>query len=425
MAKNEPWNGGIIGLNSFGFGGANAHIILKSNPKPKTHWPAEPLPRLMTVSGRTEEAVNSFLSNMQKHQTDEELLALVNQIHSANINGHGYRGYTILGNEQNTEVSALTTTDKRPLWYVYSGMGSQWPGMAKQLIQIDLFKQSIKKCAEALKPHGLNLEELIINGTDADYENVLNSFVSIASVQVALTDVLKTLGLEPDGIVGHSVGEIGCAYADNTLTAEQAVLCAYSRGKAILESKLPVGGMAAVGLSWEECKKRCPADVFPACHNSNDSVTISGPKASVEKFVEQLNAEDVFARNVSSSGQAFHSKYIADAGPKLKTALDKIITSPKPRSSRWISSSIPESGWNTPLAQHSSSAYHVNNLLSPVLFHEAIQHIPENAIVVEIAPHALLQAILKRALGPNVTNIGLVKRGHENNINFLLSNIGK
>lgn len=59
--------------------------------------------------------------------------------------------------------------------------------------------------------------------------------------------MLATVGIYPDGIVGHSVGELGCAYADGTLTAQQTVLAAYSRGRAILDSKLPPGAMAAVG----------------------------------------------------------------------------------------------------------------------------------------------------------------------------------
>lgn len=88
-------------------------------------------------------------------------------------------------------------------------MGSQWPGMAKSLMELDVFKNSIKKCSDALKPHGVNLEDIICNGTEATFDNVLNSFISIAAVQVALTDVLTSVGITPDGIVGHSVGEVG------------------------------------------------------------------------------------------------------------------------------------------------------------------------------------------------------------------------
>jgi fatty acid synthase len=62
-----------------------------------------------------------------------------------------------------------------------------------------------------------------------------------------LVDVLKTLEIEPDGIVGHSVGELGCAYADGCFTAEQMILSAYARGRASVETKLIKGMMAAVG----------------------------------------------------------------------------------------------------------------------------------------------------------------------------------
>ena len=60
--------------------------------------------------------------------------------------------------------------------------------------------------------------------------------------------VLNVLGIKPDGIVGHSVGELGCAYADGGLTAEETVLAAYWRGRCVMEANLPLGGMAAVGM---------------------------------------------------------------------------------------------------------------------------------------------------------------------------------
>lgn len=419
--KNMPWTGGYVGINSFGFGGANAHIILKSNPKPKVQKHREAIPRLINVSGRTDAAVNFLLDKIQE-SNDPELVALVDEVHKQNITGHNYRGYAVMGG--NKEVSQITS-EKRPIWFVYSGMGSQWSGMGKDLLHIDTFRNSISKSAHILKPYGIDLEGLLLREGDKAFDNILNSFVSIAAIQIALTDVLTSLGIQPDGIVGHSVGELGCAYADGTFTAEQFIMAAYSRGKSVIESNLPEGAMAALGLSWEETEKRCPPGIFPACHNGPDSVTVSGPPADIEKFVAELSAQDIFAKRVNSSGGAFHSKYISAAAPKLRKALDAIIPNPKPRSARWISSSIPEASWGTPVAQLSSAAYHVNNLLSPVLFHEALQFVPDNAVVIEIAPHCLLQAILKRSLGPSCTNVGLMKRGHENNLNFFLSNIGK
>lgn len=239
-----------------------------------------------------------------------------------------------------------------------------------------------------------------------------------------MVDVLKAIGVKADGLIGHSVGELGCAYADGGLTAEQTVLAAYWRGRCVLDAKLPEGGMAAVGLTWEEAVRRCPEGVVPACHNSIDTITISGPKAKVDSFVEDLKAEGIFAKVVNSAGVAFHSYFMKSAEGSLKEALHKIIVNPKPRSQKWISSSIPQSQWHTILSKFSSAEYHVNNLVSPVLFQEALRFVPDDAICVEIAPHCLLQAILKRSLSTNTTLIGLMKR-NVNNINHMLTALGK
>jgi hypothetical protein len=103
----------------------------------------------------------------------------------------------------------------------------------------------------------------------------------------------------------------------------------------------------------------------------------------------------------------------------------QVIPHPKPRSARWVSSSVPQSAWNTPLATLSSAEYHTNNLLSTVLFEEASQHIPSNAITIEIAPHGLLQAILHRSLSKATTNIALTQKGHSNCSDLLLTALGR
>ena len=179
-----------------------------------------------------------------------------------------------------------------------------------------------------------------------------------------------------------------------------------------------------MGLTWEEAKKRCPAGVSPACHNALDTVTISGDAAAVNNFVQELKSEEIFAKEVHTSGVAFHSKYMALIAPTLKEYLVKFIV-PKQRSPRWISTSIPEDKWDTELAKYSSADYHVNNLVSPVLFQEALSKVPDDAVVIEIAPHCLLQAILKRSLNPQTVNISLMKRRHPNNLEFFLTGLGK
>jgi fatty acid synthase, animal type len=103
----------------------------------------------------------------------------------------------------------------------------------------------------------------------------------------------------------------------------------------------------------------------------------------------------------------------------------QVIKTPRPRTTRWISSSIPEPQWDSELARYSSAEYHVNNLVSPVLFQEALDHVPNNAIVIEIAPHSLLQAVLRRGLKSGCSILGLMDKRQPDNMNHLLSTLGK
>lgn len=103
----------------------------------------------------------------------------------------------------------------------------------------------------------------------------------------------------------------------------------------------------------------------------------------------------------------------------------QVIKEPRPRSNRWVSSSIPQANWDTELARYSSAEYHVNNLVSPVLFQEALEHIPSNAVVVEIAPHSLLQAVLRRGLASTCSIFGLMDKRQPDNLVHMLSTLGK
>ena len=78
------------------------------------------------------------------------------------------------------------------------------------------------------------------------------------------------------------------------------------------------------GLTWQEALEQCPAGVVPACHNSENSVTVSGPIDDVKGFVKQLQEKGTFARLVQSAGVAFHSYFMQDVAPALKSALNKV-----------------------------------------------------------------------------------------------------
>lgn len=78
-------------------------------------------------------------------------------------------------------------------------------------------------------------------------------------------------------------------------------------------------------MTWDEVKAKAPPEIQPACHNSEDSVTISGPPEAMKKFIKTLQAENIFAKEVASSGVAFHSKYIEAAAPNLRKRLEEVI----------------------------------------------------------------------------------------------------
>ncbi|CAH1164765.1 unnamed protein product [Phaedon cochleariae] len=304
-------------------------------------------------------------------------------------------------------------------------MGCQWPGMAKDLMRFPAFRNTLQRCAAALAPHGVDLMDIVTNTSPKTFDSITNCFCGIGAMEIALTDLLTSLGIVPDGIAGHSLGEVGCAYADGQITVEQAALLAYARGYASQNSQIPKGQMAAVGLTKEELQSQLPEEVFIACQNSKTSFTISGLEEPTKAFVAKLTSKGVFARLVPSAGIAFHTKHVAEAGELLLEFCKKVLTDPKPRSSKWVSSSVPSNKKDLPWTKMNCAEYHHNNFCSTVLFDQVYQHIPENAIVVEVAPHGLLQAILKRELGKECTSISLANRLNEDNEQFFLAAVGK
>ncbi|XP_022124139.2 fatty acid synthase [Pieris rapae] len=432
ITDHLPTNHGYVAVNTFSVTGSNAHVLLKGRYKPKdlTRYKSS-IPRLVTISARQDSALLKIFADLKSRTVDPEELALFHNIHQTPVAGHLGRGYLILDTNEANETVALSEKCEyfdnavRPLWFVYSGMGSQWVGMGTQLMRIPVFAAAIEKCRRVLEPKGVDIVSIITSPDKTTFDNILHSFVGIAAVQIGLTDVLSSIGIFPDKIIGHSVGELGCAYADGCFTAEEMILSAYSRGLVSVQTPFIRGSMAAVGLGFTEISKLCPPEVEVACHNASESSTISGPAEVMKEFVEALTAKNIFAKEVPCSNIAYHSRYIAEAGPALRQYLSEVIKDPKPRSERWLSTSVPESRWGEDLAKYSSAEYHTNNLLNPVLFEETSRHIPADAVLIEIAPHGLLQAILKRSLPETCKNIPLTRRGHVDNARFVLEAIGQ
>ncbi|KOB68998.1 Uncharacterized protein OBRU01_17435, partial [Operophtera brumata] len=271
--------------------------------------------------------------------------------------------------------------------------------------------------------------------------------------KIGLTDVLKSMDLFPDKIIGHSLGEIACAYADCCLTTEEAILVSYFRGITSIETKLIKGKMAAIGLGHKKVRDLCPPEIDIACRNSCESTTISGPAQDIDKFVAYLTSRSIFTKAVASNNIAFHSRYMADAGmfflfcillffknkifskinhklckqfisgPILLAKMKEFLKDPKTRSKKWLSTCFLPENWTNAICQYASPEYFTHNILNTVYFEETAKFIPVDAIVIEIAPHGLMQAIIKRS-HVNCIHVPLTRRDEKDNVLFMLKAIG-
>uniref|UniRef100_A0A914DXV9 Fatty acid synthase n=1 Tax=Acrobeloides nanus TaxID=290746 RepID=A0A914DXV9_9BILA len=433
VTEKAKFPGGIIGINSFGFGGSKTHVILRAESKENKSENCENNElKLFLYAGRTLDGLKQILQYVQENPSSHYFRQLLSNQANLPIKDAPYRGLLIFNRPTANlppivEIQKAKSGERRPIWFVYTGIGSQWSGMAKQLLALPEFEASIRKSSKVVEEQGKNVYEMLQNPNPEQYKNnPTNCMITIAAIQIALTDILHKMGIFPDGIIGHSFGETCCAYADSALTREQAMQLAYCRGSTIMAQKYPVeGGMAAVGLTWEAAKEKCPKGVVPACHNGEESVTISGEVEKVQEFCDQLQNEGIFTQLVDCSGIPFHSPYLYAVKEPMLENMNKIMPTPKRRSSKWISSSLAEDRWQEEIGLYCSAEYMTNNVCNEVLFVEALQHIPPNSIVIEIAPHCLMQAILKRNLPSDCSNIGLMNKHAENEIEWFFKAIGR
>jgi fatty acid synthase, animal type len=126
---------------------------------------------------------------------DSEYCALLNGVHELGIPGHVYRGFSVLHpiqeapKEEDKEEKRLREVAhfsgaKRPIWFVFAGMGSQWCGMGRDLLRLPAFAAAIDRCDAVLAPRGLDIRHIITSTDPKLFDNILNAFVGIAAIQV-------------------------------------------------------------------------------------------------------------------------------------------------------------------------------------------------------------------------------------------------
>jgi acyl transferase domain-containing protein/acyl carrier protein len=350
-----PNTGGIrtAGVNSFGFGGANAHVILTEPPVPATAaateagaeraWP-------MVLSARSEEALlaaawrlSAWLDDHAKLNGSSPTLPDLTYMLGARRNHHSHRlALTARSvSEMVQELGAYSMENPGPklrtgfaprreqaarVVFVMSGQGQQWWGMGRELMAHEpVFRRMIEACDKAMRPWARFslIEELARPEASSQMQRTEISQSAIFAVQMALAALWKSWGVQPAAVVGHSVGEVAAACVAGILTLEQAAKIVVHRGRFMDQCSVAGGTMLAVGMNPEDALAviaRHDPSVCIAAFNGPMSLSLSGMQASLEGIAAELDGRGVFARFIPVS-HPFHHPMMQPAADALHAAL--------------------------------------------------------------------------------------------------------
>ena len=414
------------GINSFGYGGANAHCILgrgRVSASPRRRNSTDKMDRafLIPLSAKSPEALQARvedLTSIDFSRVDVSDLAYTLGERRTRFN---HRGYLILKARTLTtdlNVEAIwptlreSTPDQLPLVFVFTGQGSQWPQMGKELFQRSLtFHQTILHLEQYLSfmpdPPSWKLSDCISTSMDEIHDPLVSQTVCTA-LQIALIDLLSSWNVVPALVVGHSSGEIAAAYAAGHLSSFEALAVAYTRGQAVRES-FSKGAMIAAGISSNEAEdlimtRNLSRQVFVACINSPNNVTLSGDTHAVDSLLEWLQDRGIFARRLRTGGKAYHSGHMKPLRKAYEAYLAAAFDKEKPFDRRYVTKDPAEARRRTimissvthqPISPDMSRkpSYWGTNLESPVKFSSAIEWIikSQDSQFIEIGPHAALK----------------------------------
>ena len=305
--------------------------------------------------------------------------------------------------------TGMGSFSKLPIAFVFTGQGAQWPQMGKELIEeFPSFRRSIQDLDSVLQglPNGPSWtlqEALLAPKETSQIGHVTRSQPVCTAIQVAYVQLLAKWGINPVGVIGHSSGEIGAAYAAGRLTAAQAIVIAYYRGYVVGKVSNPTpGGMMVAGLSKDAADTAIEnldliGIINTACVNSPESVTLSGDASGIDKMLTELQGRGVFARKLSTDGRAYHSHHMVLIGEEYQDLLEKGLAllplTPMTEGVRWISSVYAKEVTGKVLA-----SYWRKNLESPVLFSDAVEGLVKahKLHLVELGPHSALELPIKQ-----------------------------
>ena len=405
------------GVNSFGFGGANAHILLQSAPTQDVSEHADTTAPIF-LSAKTDSSLRK-LAGRYADALEEEASSTYDLAYGASYFRDQYeKCLAIAGNDRKALVDALknfsegreksadlvleerpsdATAGQQGLVFVYTGNGAQWVGMGQKLYAGSLvFAKSVDTVDALLSPLlGRAVKDLLLNATAEDLQETAYSQPLLFAVQVGVTEVLASLGVTPAAVVGHSVGEIAAAWACGALSLQDAVRVIHARS-ATQSTTRGLGRMAAFARSAEQSKALIKVlhlenEVEIAGINSPHNVTLTGSLEGLEKI--HAHADGAFFQLLDLD-YAFHSRHMDGIHEALCEELKDLA--PQKSSARFFSTVTGQECKGVNL----DAAYWWNNVRQSVQFFPAVHKLCEEGyrFFVEIGPHAILQRYLRECL---------------------------
>ncbi|PTB42734.1 hypothetical protein M441DRAFT_166252 [Trichoderma asperellum CBS 433.97] len=439
-----------VSINAFGVGGANAHVIVESaaswlashqKPRPtgsETTKAAEP--QLLLFSANTAQSLKDLVSKYQI-LLSETSLDVANVAYTlANRREHFTNRSFAIATKDKFDVAASVTAQKDgstppSVVMVFTGQGAAWPQVGRTLL---LSNTTFSHTIDLLDKHLQHLgaiwslkEELLKPARTSRVFEAEFSQPLCTALQLALVDTLAAVGIKPAAVVGHSSGEIGAAYAAGALTAEEAITVAYLRGTAT-KHKTQHGGMAAVGLGWDDIQEYLVPRVVTACDNSPSSVTISGDADKLETVIAAVKqAHPDVPTTTLKVEQAYHSHHMLAFGQAYYQAMVNCGVVGRTPTVPFFSSVTGELLTSSKISPLGPS-YWQANLERPVLFRSAVTNILKSAAIInpvflELGPHSALAGPLRQILTSESSGASyvssLVRR--QNSAENLLQAIGK
>ncbi|WP_338866154.1 type I polyketide synthase [Myxococcus stipitatus] len=418
--EQRPWPRGerprFAGVSAFGLSGTNAHIILQEAPAPHATSTPERGAELLVLSARSPEALVATARRHADWLTEHPEASLrdvcataalrrAHHEHRLALTGRTpgelaeklqalARGESVAGGTVGRKVGGA----RRRVVFVFPGQGSQWLGMGRRLLEEEpVFRAALERCAEAIRAEAaFNLLEVL--AADAEHSRLGEIDVIqpvLFAMEVALAELWRAWGIEPDAVVGHSMGEVAAAHVAGALGLEDAVAIICRRSK-LLRTVSGRGAMFMVDLTLEEAKEALRGfedRVSVAVSNGVRSTVLSGDPVALEEVTRRLSAREVFFRPVKVD-VASHSPQMDPLRPELLTALQGV----RPRVA-----SIPMCSTVTGAMVDGTSfhaRYWVDNLREPVLFSTAIERLATEGhdLFIELSPHPILLPAVEQHL---------------------------